>query len=332
MAGNESQEGAPQIVWDAGVHLDGTILWFDPTKARNFAALTSAATPITDRQKRFLWGDRTARLVSVQAGRRFPGLVTPYGRAFSMGNLDIQLFPSGYMAGAAQIQVTLDGHRYVYSGPISMRHNKTSEPIEIRKCDTLILDATLGHERHVIPARKPVDEQICAWARDVLERSLTPVILVDSPGPAHELLQMLGAHDFSLRVHRSIYAWNKGYRALGIDLPACTQFRGHPPRKDVLVWPTHLRRSPGIRKLRKARFAAVSGTAADKGDARRLRVGVVFPWTPRAGFDDLKKYVKKAAPRQVITIGTHAVEFAETLRAAGTTAEALLPSPQLDLL
>ncbi len=321
------------VVWDAGVHLEGTLLWFDPSRVRQFCAVSSARVPLSERQTRFLWGDKTAQLWTLRQNKRSRGLVTPHGRPFSMGNLSLELFPSGYMVGASQFLVTLrNGRTLVYSGPISPQRGRTAEAMQVRKCDTLVLDCMYGHERYRFPPRQDVYSEIVDWTAKELSTGHTPVFLAASPGKAQDLIHLLGAHDLKMRVHRGIYAFNKAYRGIGIDLPNCKQFRGHPAHGEVVIWPSHLRKSKAIRNLRKARFAGLSGRAADRGSARKLRASVVFPWSARADYDDLIAYAKKAKPRRVITYGELKAEFAHTLREHGFDAEPLNDKPQLDLI
>ncbi|MFT5432955.1 MAG: putative mRNA 3-end processing factor [Myxococcota bacterium] len=321
------------IVHDQGVHLEGTILWFDPVKLRDFGLVSSARAHLGDRQQKVLMSDRTGRLLALRHKRKARGLVCPFYRPFSLGNLTIELFPSGYMAGASSFQVTLpDDEVLVYAGPFSRVRNRTAERYEVRNCDTLILDANYGHEVFKFPKRDVVERQVAEWAKSVLEAGSTPVFLVASPGKAQDLSNVLAAASLPLRVHRMIYAYNKAYRGVGLDIPLSKQFRGHPAHGEVLIWPSHLRKSPAIRNLRKARFAAMTGAAFVPGIERRLKVNKVFPWSARAGYDDLLAYVKEAKPGHIITTGRHAETFAETLRAKRFSARALVQTSQLELI
>lgn len=325
---------APQLTYDYGVHLDGSILWFDPTRTRDFAAVSSAGVPLREGQTKVLWGDRTARLAAFSSGRKSRGLACPFQRPFSIGNLTIELFPSGYMAGASQFQVTMaDGHRLIYTGPFCPRKNLTAEALEVRPCDTLVIDASYGDEKFQFPARETVYGEVIDWTAKCLAGGATPIFLADNPGKAQDLIHLLGSHGHSLRVHRGIYSYNKAYLSVGIDMPSCKQFRGSPARGDVVVWPSHLRKSGAIRKVRKARLAALTGAGGQKGVARRLRVSTVFTWSNRADYADLLAYVGKAKPRRVVTLGEHASELATTLDArSGLSAQPLLTKPQLNLL
>jgi putative mRNA 3-end processing factor len=322
----------PTVVYDHGVHLLGTILWFDPTRLRDFCGITSARVAHLDRRTKTLWSDRTARLVAHRQTGKTKGLACPYGRPFNLGPLRISLFPSGYMAGAAQFEViTETGHQLVYSGPVSVKPNRTSEPIEYRQCDTLILDATYGHERYRFPKREDVYETVLNWVSHALANGDTPVFLVANPGKAQDLVHLLGHSGCHLRVHRSIYEFNKAYLGIGVDLPNCKQFRGTPRHNEIVLWPSHLRRSPAIRNIRRVQFAAMTGMGEQPGIAKRLKVSTVFTWSAQSDYDDLFYYLKRVKPKRVLTVGRHAIDFADVLRTQGFTADCLLPTPQMPL-
>lgn len=321
------------IVYDQGVHLEGTLLWFDPARVREFGLVSCTRAHLGERQQKVLMSERTGRLLALRHKRKSRGLVCPYHRPFSLGNLTIELFPSGYMAGASSFQVTLaDDHVLVYSGPFSRVRNRTAERYEARRCDTLLLDATYGHERYVFPKREEVEAEVLDWAESTLAAGFTPVFLVASPGKAQDVANLLGTRELPLRVHRMIYAYNRAYRGVGLDIPPCKQFRGHPARGEVLIWPSHLRKSPAIRNLRKAKFAAMSGRGVEPRIERRLKVGRVFVWSGRAGYDDLLAYAKESKPGHIITTGTHAATLAQALADRKFSAEALSENNQLELI
>ena len=324
----------PNIVYDRGVHIEGTVLWFDTARPKDFCAISSARVPVNTRQAKLLLSDRTMRILSRRHGRRMQGLVSPFNRSFSLGNLRLEMFPSGYVAGAAQFEITLaDGHRLVRTGPFSLQANRTAERIAIRKCDTLILDATYGHPRFAFPARESVYPEVVEFAADALASGATPVFLSACPGKAQDLIHLLGSEGFKIRVHRAIYAYNLGYLDVGVDLPLCRQFRGSPRHDEVVIWPAHLRGSKAIRNLKRARFAAMTGLGGEPGILRRLKVDQVMTWSARADYADTLAYVERARPKQVVTYGRYARELAAELDARrNLTATAIRQVEQLGLL
>ena len=333
MTDSPTRELAPSIVWDGGVHIENTLLWFDPKRPRDFAVVTGPRKQVSARQTRLLRSERTARLSSAFAGKRVPGLATPFGRAVNLGNLQIELFPSGYVAGGASVLVTLpSGHRVIHSGAFSWTRNASAESIETRTADTLILDATYGAPRYRFPDRSVVGIALVAWLRQVLESGGIPVLLVGCPGKAQDLGLLLAESGLPLRVHRLIRTWNRAYGDAGVPIPESPQFRGHPARGEVLLWPAHLRRSTAIRNLRGAQFAACTGAALDVGVEKRLKVNIAFPWSARADHDGLVRYADASRAREIVVVGREADALAVSLQKVGRTITVLQESRQLPLL
>lgn len=320
------------VVWDSGVHVESTLLWFDPRRPRDFCLLTNTRAHRGERQTRLIKSDMTARLLNAAAGRRLPGLVSPFGRPVNLGNLTIELFPSGYVAGATSYRVVLpNGSSMIYSGPFAGTPNRTAEPRETRRCELLLLDATYGAPRFVLPPRADAEDALDAWVRTALADGVTPVLLVGNPGKAQDILHLLGERGHRVRLHRTVHEWSTAYRGAGWNLPVAPQFRGAPAAGEVLLWPAHLRRSSAIRNLRRARFAAATGWAGEPGAERRLKVSRVFSWSCRADFPALLEYAALSQPRRVITVGRHANDLAAALNSQGLEALALRESPQLRL-
>jgi putative mRNA 3-end processing factor len=199
-------------------------------------------------------------------------------------------------------------------------------------CDTLILDAAYGHQDYRHPDRRTVETSVRRWARESLDAGDIPVFLVGNPGKAQDLIQTLGKEDLPLRVHRQIHAYNKAYQSLGIDLPNTKQFRGAPSKGEVLVWPSHLKKSTSIRNLKRVKFAALTGRGDKTGVARRMRVAKVFTWSLRSDYEGLLNYVGACKPQSIITFGRHADTLATDLVARGNDAVSLHTESQLNLI
>jgi len=321
------------LEFDHGVHLVGTILWFDPSRKRDMSLISNARHRLTARHNKILWGDVTAKLAQHIYPHRTPGLICPYGQRFSLGPLSIELFPSGYMLGATQFRLKMaDGRQLLYSGPFSLKQNRTAEKIEFRSADIAVVDATFGHPQYKFGSRKRAENQITEWVRNCHENEQLPTILVTTPGQAQDLIHLLGDNGFSIRAHRSIHAYNAAYLAAGIELPACKQFRNSADRHEVLLWPSHLSTSPLLKALDRISISAVSGMGCIPGVAQQLNIDAVFSWSARADHGDLLKYIEKSGATTVVTYGRHAIELAAELQEThGKAAHALLQSPQMNL-
>jgi putative mRNA 3-end processing factor len=322
----------PTLVYSKGVHLLGTMVWFDPSHRREFCAITNAGEHRIDRHERVLWSSQTAKLEENRRGSPIPGLACPFHHRFNLGPLEFELIPSGYMAGACQFLLTFpNGRRLLYSGPFSVQQSPTAESIEYTTCDILVLDATYGHEHHALPARESVYQDIRQWIDRTLDEDGTPVFLVANPGKAQDLIHILDTHGCSMRVHRSIQTVNRAFREVGIALPGCKEFRGPPNERDVVLWPEHLTDSPLLERIERPIFARLTGAARAESKIGKSQQATVFPWSARADFQELIHYTKQVSPEIVLTLGAHAQDLANTLTMQGLAASPLLRSPQMAL-
>lgn len=322
----------PTLVYSNGVHLLGTMVWFDPSQRREFCAITNAGEHRIYGHERVLWSSQTAKLEEVRRGSPVPGLACPFHHRFNLGPLEFELIPSGYMAGACQFLLTFpNDRRMLYSGPFSVEKGRTAESIEYTTCDILVLDATYGHEHHTLPDRESVYQDIRQWIDRTLGVGETPVFLVANPGKAQDLIHVLSTHSGSIRVHRSIQSVNRGFQEVGIELPRCKVFRGPPNEGDVVVWPKHLADSPLLEHIERPAFARLTGVSTAAHNDENSQQTTVFPWSARSDFQEILHYTRQVSPEVVLTVGAHAQDLAKTLTMQGVAASPLLRSPQMAL-
>jgi putative mRNA 3-end processing factor len=337
----EAPPEPPEIHWRDGVHLPGTLLWFDAPRRHQLSFVSHAAAgsrspPAAPAGRERGRGRATGKVLATAATCALSGvrerdaLVAEYGRPLSLGPLRIELFPSGYMLGAAQARVTLAAGRVVYTGPLGAG-SPTAAPAEVRECDVLVLD---GWE--VPPAGGPPRAEALAALETAVERALSegaqPVVVAPDPGPAEDLVLALAR--FPLRAHGAIAAHVRDYQRLGVALPAVPAFRGRLLPGEVLLWPAPgaareaaaLGRSRTLARLARSRLLWV-GTASSPGAGAQ-----VIPLALRADLPALLAYVEAAAPRRVYLWGAGSgSELALALVHRGVDCRPLRPSDQMPL-
>jgi putative mRNA 3-end processing factor len=82
-----------------------------------------------------------ARLGDDTAGR-FQSL--QLGETITMGGAKIRLAPAGHVLGSAQVVIEYQGRRAVISGDYKRRHDPTTAPFELVRCDLFVTEATFG--------------------------------------------------------------------------------------------------------------------------------------------------------------------------------------------
>ena len=294
----------PAVEWRGGVHLTDTPLWCDALRARDACFVSSARVPGTRRHKQIIATETTLRLLPKSNAAT---LSVPFGHPFSLGDLRLELFPSGATLGAASLMVTKGDVRIVYAGAVRPAH----ESSELRRCDVLVVDATFGHPRFRFPRQDDVRQALRTW----VAHQETPVLLCDG-----NVLDVAAALDGPLCAHRS-------FAPLFHEVGTPVHF-GTPRPGDVVLWPQ------STRPRFACQTALVSGWAIDPthGPTHGSSHGidVAFAWSDRAGWDDLVGYVEATCAREVY-LQNGGEELAHALCSRGLLARTIGPPRQLAL-
>lgn len=315
---------------NGGVHLADSILWCDADRRHDLCFISHSHADYIGKNRRILATDKTVRILTRGTGK-IDSLTSPYRRSFTLGPLELEMHPAGHVLGSAQLLVTRDGRRIVYTSDINTRVTATAERAEPIPCDVLAIPATYGIPLYRFPPRDEVVAQIEKWVGECLDDKATPVLIANQVGTAQELMHALGKAGHRLRVHRSIYDVAKVYKELGINLAGARRFQGSPAKDEVVIFPPILRRHASIRKLRKFKTALVTGRALDEAFVHRHRVDTAFPLSDSADHGELIDFIEATQAREIYLIGGHVEELGAELRDRGHKVFSLIPPQQLSL-
>jgi putative mRNA 3-end processing factor len=320
-------ELAPQ-----GMRLRGYPLWLDATKRQELSFVSHAHADHIARHQRVIATAPTLALMAHRLGRLEAPEPTAYRAPFELGPLQLELFPAGHVLGSAQLRVTREGRRVVYTGDLNAGESLTAEPAEVAECDTLVIESTFGHPRYRFPPRAEVFGLLQRFVERCFERGQTPVVLGYSLGKAQEAVMALGRAGFSLCAHSSIVEICDLYRAHGIELPPLRRFDGTVNEREVLLFPPNLRRSGQLNRVRQPRTTMLTGWALDP-PGRSFYTGVheLLPLSDHADFPTLMQYALSTGAKQVFTVHGFCRELAEALRERGVDARPLEEPAQLEL-
>ena len=322
-----------EVLYDNGILLKGTGLWFDAKKKVNLSFISNANISSLPHHDRIIATPETLKLIEAKTPDSI-ALSCPYNRPFSLGNARIELIPSGYSLGASQIVVEINNKRIVYTGDLKIGNSPTSKFIEIRRCDVLILKCRYGDPEYSFPPQEEVCRQIYEFAKESLYFNYTPVIFIDIFGKAQDLIKYLGGRNLHLGVHKSIYNYLKIYKELGFDFLNAERLRPKDIKKKVIVLPLHGRSMKLPGQISKKRTCVVTGLA--KGNEKIIKssfnVDMAFAMSNHAGYDELMQYVEIVKPREIYLLEGQSVEFANSLKSRGYNAKPLESQIQLKLL
>jgi len=322
-----------------GVQIAGTVIACDAAVGTDLVFLSHApALGVNARRalprlgggrRQVLTTDLTLALLG-PAGDRLKAHALPaaYGRPFGLGDLRLEMFPSGYMPGAASLLCEQAGRRIVYAGPIAAASS------EVRAADSLCIDATFGSEALAFPPRAQALADVGAAVRRVLGDGRTPVVLVDPVAIAVDVGAALAADRIGLFAHRSIVQAAAAFRQAGLPAPALQRFAGKVGQGEALLWPASVRVPPrrtGTRLHGLVLVSAEAGRGAPAvpgaGDPDCARV--IFPTA--ADFGALVRYVEATGATEVALVNAPGDDLARALASRGIDVYTLGPPRQIDL-
>jgi putative mRNA 3-end processing factor len=311
--------------YDGGVHLPALNLWLDPPARRERAVVTHGHTDhCCARHGQTIATPVTAALYRLRfAGAHSSGdldiIELPFGHPLDLRDHRIELFPSGHVLGAAQVQITLpSGRRLVYTGDLQLRASRCAEPVEVRPCDDLVIECTFGEPRYRFPDAAEVEVALARLLDDWLEQGYLPVVAAYALGKAQEAVHLLQELGFTVAADREIIRYAEVYRRYGCALGPVAPWPSGPwdapdqtdGRGLVLVLPPQKARELRRRgragmtgeQPRPVRVVLLSGWALHPGAAARFGVDAALLLSDHADFPALLRYIEQAGPQRVFTL------------------------------
>ncbi len=350
MASSRKNQNA--FLYRAGVRLAGTVVACDAAAGGDLVFLSHAAVlgargrralpHVGGSRRQILATEATLALLGPFGERlRAQTLVVPFGRPFALGDLRLEIFPSGFMPGAASLLCEREGRRLVYSGPVGQvdevdHVDHVGQPgdgrAELRAADALCVDARFAAREIVFSERAAAEESLRAIACERAGAG-APLFLIDPPALAPIVARILGAAGVPLRAHRTILDAVAAFRQVDprSSYPQVQRFAGRLAENEALLWPADARPPSQGGQVRARPSVLVSPRAASAaagarwGGAHRL----TFPWG--ADLAQLARYVAATGASEVALVGAPDDELAELLRGRGLSAYRIGPPRQIDL-
>ncbi len=322
--------GRPDVTWDRGVHVLGSVLWLDARRPDVLTFLSSARVREAGRQVRALCSDRTRTIVRALR-KDFSPLVAPFGQAIRLGPMELTLFPSGHMPGAAILRLATEGGVLAYASHVAMQPHALAEVPQVPKCDVLVVRADYGHLAVRLPPRNEALARVVDVARQALQAGRTPVFLGSLMGKSQEVVRALVDAGVPVKVHRTVAAVDGAYRALGFDPGAARQFRGGSAPGCALVLPETLRFRRTVQEVPRRHLVWLSGRALMPEVLARMQVDEGIPLTGHLDPCGIESLVERSGATRVVTVGHGAEAVAERARRRGLEALALHDEIQLSM-
>jgi len=332
------------FVYRAGIGLTGTHITCDATGFASDLIFLSHARALAPRGPAALSGARAGRrqIVTTEQTLRLLGdageklrprtLPAAFGRPFNLGDLRIEVVPTGYLPGAAGLLSENDGCRIFYLGAFCPEPLLAGvEASEVRRADAICVDATFGDPRLVFPPRQETIAAVRAFAKATLGEGQTPVLLASPFGALPAIALDLAQAGLALRAHPRIAAVFSRLRNVCASLPAPARFAGRVAKHEILLWPPEARDAANLVALDNLRLALVSGSATDPGVLARMRVPHGFALTNLPSATEILATIESTGAKEVALFHDGAERLAALLRERGLDAYALGPPRQMTL-
>jgi hypothetical protein len=336
------------FVYRGGVRITDTVVACDAVAGGDLVFVSHAARlasrrrrdlPALGRGRRQLLATELTLALLGPAGQRLRdhALLSAYGRPFALGGLRLELFPSGFMPGAASLLCEHDGRRIVYTGPLghgplatdpgAIAADGTLDPgaVSLRAADALCLDATFAVEALSFPPRADALAALARGVREILAAGSAPVVLAEVGAPALSAASALAAEGITLRGHREVVQAAAAYRDAGLTAPAVERFAGRLASGEALLWPLGAR--PPARRAGARPFASVLLASGPSAEPHHLSV----QYPGGADFQTLLRYVEAVGAREVALVNAPGTDLLRALVARGIEAYLLGPPRQIEL-
>ncbi len=321
------------IEYDNGIHLKGTGLWFDSKKKVGLSFISNADIDKFTPPEKIIATHETIKFLEKKV-KKSVLLTCPFYRPFSLGNLQVELIPSGHMLGSSQIIVDKSDKTLIYSGDINLKELPTAETISIKHCNVLVLKCTFGLPEYIFPRFEESIEPLIKFIGAALSSNSTPILMINAMGVAQDIIKALGDNGFKLRLHKSIYNVTKIYEGLGVNFGDYELLESGNIEEKVVIMPLGKIDSDNLHEIKSKQSAIIveSGTEELSSITSEFNADKAFTFSTRAGYDELLEYVEKVNPEKVYLIDKYTNEFAKTLQNNGYEAIALEKPTQLNLL
>ncbi|HTB58808.1 MAG TPA: hypothetical protein VLC06_13095 [Polyangia bacterium] len=343
MANSQKKQNA--FLYRAGVRLAGTVVTCDAAAGGDLVFLSHAAVlgahgrralpQVGGSRRQILATDATLALLGPVGQRlRAQTLVVAFGRPFALGDLRLEIFPSGFMPGAASLLCERDGRRIVYAGPIGQvgPGGEDDGGAELRAADALCIDARFAASEIVFPERATAEEALRRIARDRAAGG-APLFLIEPPALAPVIARILGAAGVPLRAHRTILDAVTAFRQVDprSSYPPVQRFAGRLSENEALLWPADARAPSQGGQVQARPSVLVSPRAASTVARTRWSGAHRLTFPHGADFAQLARYVEATGASEVALVGAPDEELAELLRGRGLQAYRIGPPRQIDL-
>lgn len=299
---------------DDGLHLDGSILWFDSHINGRLSFLSSAQTSSPTRVPQVITTEETIKILESKR-QSVNALVCQYNRPFSIGRLKMELLPSGSILGGASLYVENGESRILYAPHLQTHKSNIVRQMQLKKASTLVIGAFHQDPSKPFPSRKKEKERLISKTEAYIKDGVFPVILCSAMGTAQEITKLFTDAHIPIAVHSSIYRINRIYESYGANLGKYSHFSKHT-RNKVIVLPLNSRgRAPMRTAQMEKPILYVEDSLGESSSPEAFRnVADRFYMSTSSDGKDLREVIQAVHPKEVYVFGPYAKQYCDDFK------------------
>lgn len=307
-----------RVLWDGAVCLEegGERLYLDPKRKRPSAVVTHAH--LDHMIEGAVMTPQTRDIMLARTGRSdFRSEALPFGTRAKAGPFEVELSEAGHVLGSAMVRAG----ETLYTGDFDTFTGITCGAASPRKCETLVVEATYGDPRFVLPDQERVVSDMLSWMEDSLERG--SIILGSYEfGKAQDLVALANSIRAPVVVPDQIASICAVYRKHGVPLeytPLSAAGSDLLRSPHVMVTSRRELRHPvpeHIRDYRRkgATAAFISGWTAFMNFGNSHDIDAQFPFSNHVDFGRIIDFIKACGPEKVYTVHGSCESLAREIR------------------
>lgn len=313
-----------------GIHLVGSILWLDAQHTGDLSFVSSPNAASGQLRSKVIATEQTLKILEALRRKTRNALICQYNQPFAIGQLHLELLPSGAGLGGASLWIATGDRQVLYAPHIQLQRSPVCRQMQLKPVDTLILAAKIPFPADSLPNRKKEKERLVADCESYVAQGRYPVILCEPSFVAQELTKLLSDAGLSVAVHSSIAKVHKVYEQYRSPL-GDYHCMSHRERNRGMAVSLFAKPSNGRLSLRKPLPDGPLLTIDDSptilpndGLFHNSLHRYLIP--AQSDARDLKEVIAEVRPQQVYIFGPYAKEYVRHLRSAAPRVETLFPN------
>ncbi len=241
-----------------------------------------------------------------------------------MNGVNISLYPSGHIIGAAQVRVEFKGEIWVISGDYKTIDDGISGAFEPVKCHAFITESTFALPIYKWEPQDIIFNRMKEWIFTNNAAGKTSVFFAYSLGKAQRILKPLAETGIPIFAHGAVYNVQQALINSGWRLPVVervtTEIKKDELKGSIVIAPGSAANSSWIKRFQPHADAICSGWMQVRGNVRRKNADAGFALSDHADWEGLISAVKATGASKVFATHGFQSVFSRYLNEQGIEA------------